>query len=60
MVMTVIGTISLVLGIFAILMGLSVKNCEELPPSPRTLIISRIKINPATKPEEKSGEQPPK
>jgi len=57
LVMTVVGTISLVLGLFAILMGVTVKNSEELPPSPRTLIISKIKINPANKMEEKNGDQ---
>ncbi|ABS55683.1 hypothetical protein Mboo_1165 [Methanoregula boonei 6A8] len=57
LVMTVVGTIALVLGLFAILTGITVKNSEELPPSPRTLILSRIKINPANKPEEKSGDQ---
>ena len=57
LVLTVVGTISLVLGLFAILIGVTVKSCEAFAPSPRTLIISRIKINPATKPEEKPEDQ---
>jgi len=60
LVMTVVGTISFVLGLFAILMGVTVKDSAAVPPSPRTLILSRIKINPATAPEEKSEEQSPK
>jgi uncharacterized membrane protein HdeD (DUF308 family) len=54
-VMTVIGTISFVLGLFAIAMGITVKEAEEVPASPRALFLEscRIKINPAIKPEEK-------
>ena len=48
-IMTLVGTISLVLGLFAILMGLSIKEGEILPVTPRTFIIRtcQIQINSA-------------
>jgi len=55
-IMTLVGTISLVLGLFAILMGLSIKEGEMLPVSPRTFIIRtcQIQINSA---DQKDGKE---
>jgi len=56
LVMTVIGTISLVLGLFAILMGITLKEGDEVPVSPRTFIINtcRIRTTPVDTPDEKT------
>ncbi|MGA2104685.1 hypothetical protein [Methanoregula sp.] len=56
-IMTVVGTISLVLGLFAILMGLSIKEGEILPVTPRTFIIRtcQIQINSADQTDGKES-----
>ena len=41
-VMTVVGTISFVLGLFAIFIGLTLKEGDEVPVSPHTFIINSL------------------
>jgi uncharacterized membrane protein HdeD (DUF308 family) len=53
-VMTVIGTVSFVLGLFAIFIGSTLKEGDELPVSPRAFIIQSCKIK--TKPAENQPE----
>jgi len=55
-VMTVVGTISLVLGLFAIFIGLTLKEDDAVPVSPHTFIINscKIQINPAKQPDDKN------
>lgn len=56
-VMTVVGTISFVLGLFAIFIGLTLKEGDEVPVSPHTFIINsrRFPIKPADKTDEKTS-----
>ncbi len=56
-IMTVVGTISFVLGLFAIFIGLTLKEGDEVPVSPHTFIINscRLPIKPADKTDEKTS-----
>ncbi|HVP95968.1 hypothetical protein [Methanoregula sp.] len=55
LVMTVVGTISFILGLFAVFIGLTLKEGDAVPVSPHTFIINscKIQINPAIRPEDK-------
>jgi len=56
-VMTVVGTISFVLGLFAIFIGITLKEGDEMPVPPHTFIINscRLPTKPADKTDEKTS-----
>lgn len=70
LVMTVVGTFSLVFGLFAIIMGLTVKPDVPVPPPPHVLILKTCKFplkspdtppaGEGTSPGDQTEKQPPK
>ncbi len=57
-IMTVVGTISFVLGLFAIFMGISLKEGDELPISPRVFLINNCRL-PTKQKDPPEDQNPP-